>query len=111
MPESIHLAIPRGCIQHTHLSATVTQYRFSEVQILASAICKDLDFTEPVLGYGRGEVSVLYAPAWDRQVDAFWHGHIAVMRAVEDGFSLMRSAGGGFLTVEETAAIHSLIRR
>jgi hypothetical protein len=57
------------------------------------------------------EVSVLYAPAWDRQVDAFWHGHIAVMRAVEDGFSLMRSAEGGFLTVEETAAIHSLIRR
>jgi len=33
--QSIHLAIPRGCIRHNHLSATVTQYRFSEVQILA----------------------------------------------------------------------------
>ncbi len=65
------------------------------------AICKDLDFTEPARGYGRSGVGLLMAPAWDFHVDAFWHGHIAVMRAVEDGFSLVRSARGGFMTVAD----------
>lgn len=65
------------------------------------AICKDLDFTEPAWGYGRAGVGLLLAPAWDFNVDAFWHGHIAVMRAVEDGFSLVRSARGGFMTVAD----------
>jgi apolipoprotein N-acyltransferase len=62
------------------------------------AICKDFDFTEPARAYGRAGVGLMLAPAWDFHVDAFWHGHIAVMRAVEDGFSLVRSARGGFLT-------------
>jgi apolipoprotein N-acyltransferase len=70
-------------------------------QIWATAICKDLDFTEPARGYGRAGVGLLLAPAWDFHVDAFWHGHIAVMRAVEDGFSLVRSARGGFMTVAD----------
>ncbi|MGA8108399.1 MAG: nitrilase-related carbon-nitrogen hydrolase [Acidobacteriaceae bacterium] len=65
------------------------------------AICKDLDFTEPARSYGRAGVGLLLAPAWDFNVDAFWHGHIAVMRAVEDGFSLVRSARGGFMTVAD----------
>jgi apolipoprotein N-acyltransferase len=65
------------------------------------AICKDLDFTNPARWYGRAGAGLLLAPAWDFQVDAFWHGHIAVMRAVEDGFSLARSARGGFMTVAD----------
>jgi apolipoprotein N-acyltransferase len=55
-------------------------------------ICKDMDFTEPARGYGRAGVGLMLVPAWDFTVDAFWHGHIAVMRAVEDGFSLARTA-------------------
>lgn len=55
-------------------------------------ICKDMDFTEPALGYGRAGVGLMLVPGWDFTVDAFWHGHIAVMRAVEDGFSLARTA-------------------
>jgi apolipoprotein N-acyltransferase len=41
------------------------------------------------------------APAGDSRRDAFWHGHMAVMRAVEDGFSLVRSARRGLLTVAD----------
>ncbi|MGA8531181.1 MAG: nitrilase-related carbon-nitrogen hydrolase [Acidobacteriaceae bacterium] len=55
-------------------------------------ICKDMDFTEPARGYGRAGTGLMLVPAWDFSVDAFWHGHIAVMRAVEDGFSLARTA-------------------
>jgi apolipoprotein N-acyltransferase len=65
------------------------------------AICKDLDFTEPARGYGGAGVGLLMAPAGDFRMDGFWHGHIAVMRAVEDGFSLVRSARRGLLTVAD----------
>jgi apolipoprotein N-acyltransferase len=65
------------------------------------AICKDMDFTNPARSYGRAGVGLMLVPAWDFSVDRFWHGHIAVMRAVEDGFSLVRSARGGFLTVSD----------
>ncbi len=65
------------------------------------AICKDFDFTEPARGYGRAGAGLMLAPAWDFRVDGFWHGHIAVMRAVEDGFSLARAARNGFLTVAD----------
>jgi apolipoprotein N-acyltransferase len=62
-------------------------------------ICKDMDFTEPARGYGRADVGLMLVPAWDFTVDAFWHGHIAVMRAVEDGFSLARAAKHSTLLV------------
>ena len=33
----------------------------------------------------------MLVPAWDFVVDAGWHGHIAVMRGVENGFSIARA--------------------
>jgi apolipoprotein N-acyltransferase len=68
-------------------------------QTWAVAICKDLDFTNPARAYGRAGVGLMLTPAWDFRLDSFWHGHIAVMRAVEDGFSLVRTARDGSLTV------------
>lgn len=65
------------------------------------AICKDFDFTAPARTYGQAGVGLMLAPAWDFRVDGFWHGHIAVMRAVEDGFSLVRAARNGLLTVAD----------
>lgn len=65
------------------------------------AICKDMDFTDPARIYGRAGVGLMLVPAWDFRLDRFWHGHIAVMRAVEDGFSLARSARNGYLTVAD----------
>lgn len=70
-------------------------------QVWGVAICKDMDFTEPARAYGRADVGLMLVPGGDFRVDAFWHGHIAVMRAVEDGFSLVRSARKGFLTVAD----------
>ena len=65
------------------------------------AICKDMDFTEPARGYGRAGVGLMLSPAWDFRIDGFWHGHIARMRAVEDGFSLVRAARNGLLYVSD----------
>lgn len=65
------------------------------------AICKDMDFALPARSYGEAGAGVMLVPAWDFFVDDAWHGHIAVMRGVEDGFSVVRSAKGGFLTVSD----------
>ena len=65
------------------------------------AICKDMDFTAPASRYGTVGVGLLLVPAWDFVADAWAHGHIAIMRAVEGGYSLVRSARGGYLTVAD----------
>jgi apolipoprotein N-acyltransferase len=65
------------------------------------AICKDFDFTSPSRRYGVGGAGLMLAPAWDFTIDRWWHGHIAIMRGVEDGFSLARSAKNGYLTVSD----------
>jgi apolipoprotein N-acyltransferase len=65
------------------------------------AICKDMDFASPARRYGAAGAGLMLVPAWDFNVDAAWHGHIAVMRGVEDGFSIARAAKNGFLTVSD----------
>lgn len=66
------------------------------------AICKDMDFTQLLRRYGQAGAGIMLVPAWDFVVDRSWHGHIAVMRGVEDGFSIVRSAKGGYLTVSDS---------
>jgi apolipoprotein N-acyltransferase len=54
------------------------------------AICKDMDFASPARLYGEAGTGLILVPGWDFVVDGSWHGHIAVMRGVEDGFSIAR---------------------
>jgi len=65
------------------------------------AICKDMDFASPTRRYGQAGAGLLLVPAWDFVVDGIWHGHIALMRGVEGGFSIARAAKNGFLTVSD----------
>jgi apolipoprotein N-acyltransferase len=65
------------------------------------AICKDMDFTPLSRQYGNAGVGLMLVPAWDFVLDRASHGHIAVMRGVEDGFSIARAAKQGFLTVSD----------
>ncbi len=65
------------------------------------AICKDMDFASPARRYGEVGAALLLVPAWDFNIDRSWHGHIAIMRGVEDGFSIARAAKNGFLTVSD----------
>lgn len=65
------------------------------------AICKDMDFTRLSRRYGEAGAGLMLVPGWDFVVDGSWHGHIAVMRGVEDGFSVARSAKGGYLTMSD----------
>jgi apolipoprotein N-acyltransferase len=64
-------------------------------------ICRDLDYPELARRYARQQVGLLLVPAWDQGVDAVWHGHMALMRAVEGGFTLVRDAKVGLLTASD----------
>jgi apolipoprotein N-acyltransferase len=57
-------------------------------------ICRDMDYPELARRYAHEQVGLVLVPAWDQGIDAVWHGHIALMRAVENGFTLVRDAKG-----------------
>jgi apolipoprotein N-acyltransferase len=65
------------------------------------AICKDMDFTPLSRQYGQAGAGLMLVPAWDFNLDRSWHGHIAVMRGVESGFSIARAAKNGYLTLSD----------
>ena len=65
-------------------------------------ICKDMDFTPLSRKYGRARTALLLVPAWDFVVDRWSHGHMAIMRGVESGFAIVRSAKQGYLTVSDS---------
>lgn len=65
------------------------------------SICKDLDFPEYQRTYGAAGVGLLVVPAWDFVQDAWLHNRTAVLRGVENGFAMLRTARNGLLTVTD----------
>jgi apolipoprotein N-acyltransferase len=64
-------------------------------------ICRDMDYPELARRYGGNAVGLILVPAWEFGSDELWHGHMALMRGVEDGFTIVRTAKAGFLTVSD----------
>lgn len=67
----------------------------------AVEICKDMDFPESVRQDARLGLTVMAVPAWDFGADRWMHARIAIMRGVENGFSLVRAANNGLLTATD----------
>jgi len=65
------------------------------------AICKDMDYQRYMILYGKMGASVLYVPAWDFDRDGWLHARMAMMRAVENGFVLVRNAQQGRLIISD----------
>lgn len=66
-----------------------------------TAICKDLDFPDYIKKYGMNKVTFICIPAWDFVVDDWLHSRMAVLRCVENGFSEVRTARQGRLTISD----------
>ena len=64
-------------------------------------ICKDMDFPALSRQYGAKGVGLLLVPAWDFTLDGWLHGRMAVLRGVESGFTIVRAAKQGLLTVSD----------
>jgi apolipoprotein N-acyltransferase len=65
------------------------------------AICKDLDYQRYMILYGKMGTPVVYVPAWDFDRDGWLHARMAMMRAVENGYVLVRNAQQGRLTISD----------
>lgn len=65
------------------------------------AICKDLDFPAWLRAYGQRGVRFLAVPAWDFVRDGRLHSRMAVVRGVENGFTIARSAQEGVVTFSD----------
>lgn len=63
------------------------------------AICKDMDF--PAVGRAQAGSDIVFVPAWDFGVDAWLHSRMAVLRGVENGYAVVRTAREGVLTVSD----------
>lgn len=65
-------------------------------------ICKDMDFDRMIRG---DEVAthpeLLAVPAWDFDADDWSHARVAVLRSVENGVPMARSARDGLLTLND----------
>ena len=67
----------------------------------AVAICKDMDFPGWLRAYGQRHVGILAVPAWDFVRDGRLHSRMAVVRGVENGFTIARVAQQGRLTFSD----------
>jgi apolipoprotein N-acyltransferase len=75
--------------------------RIIEGTLTGIAICKDLDFPRLGRDYGRQGVTLMLVPAWDFHSDGWLHSRMAILRGVEDGFSIARAARDGLLTISD----------
>ncbi len=68
-------------------------------RLMGVAICKDMDFAS--LGREYAGVGAVLVPAWDFGADGRMHSRMAVLRGVENGYTVIRSARDGLLTVSD----------
>jgi len=62
---------------------------------IAAAICYDGDFPGFIRDAGKNKAEIMFLPANDwKEVDPI-HTHMAIIRAIENGFSLVHPAGQG----------------
>jgi apolipoprotein N-acyltransferase len=64
-------------------------------------ICKDMDFPRLSREYSEDGIGMLIVSASDFVADGWLHGRMAVLRGVENGFSIARSVDLGILTATD----------
>jgi apolipoprotein N-acyltransferase len=65
------------------------------------AICKDMDFPRWLRRYAIRGVRIVFVPAWDFVDDGPLHARMAIVRGVEGGFAVVRSAQEGLVTISD----------
>ncbi len=65
------------------------------------AVCKDLDFPDYIKKYEEDNTGCLFIPAWDFVKDDWLHARMAILRGVENGFSEVRAARQGRLSISD----------
>lgn len=69
---------------------------------LGVEVCKDMDFQAMLRADSAAAAPMLMAvPAWDFEADAYAHARMAILRSVENGFTMARAARNGLLTLSD----------
>jgi apolipoprotein N-acyltransferase len=89
--ESVRLTPGTGPV----LAAGIGGVRFG------GSICKDYDFVDTSRRLAAAGAQIALAPAWDFGADGWLHGRMAMLRAIEGGFTLIRSARNGVMSVSD----------
>jgi apolipoprotein N-acyltransferase len=76
--------------------------RIVEDTLTGIAIGQDMDFPRLGREYGQAEVRLMLVPGWDFGRDGWEHSRVAVLRGVEGGYSIVRAARDGFLTISDS---------
>jgi apolipoprotein N-acyltransferase len=63
------------------------------------AVCKDMDFPQYIRKYASA--NIVFVPAWDFRKDDWLHSRMAILRGVENGFSIARCARQGRLSLSD----------
>ncbi len=67
----------------------------------AMAICKDMDFPDSIRGDVASGIGLMIVPASDFTRDGWIHARMAILRGVENGFAVLRTAFNGLETVSD----------
>ena len=62
---------------------------------VSTTICYDMDFTGLLNQAGKADIDIMLVPAWDWKAIDPLHARMAVFRAIENGFSMVRQTGNG----------------
>jgi apolipoprotein N-acyltransferase len=65
------------------------------------AICKDMHFASLGRGFGARGAGVMLVPAWDFDDDARMAANMTNLRGIENGFTVVRAARNGLLSVSD----------
>ncbi|MBS1829292.1 MAG: hypothetical protein JST93_28575 [Acidobacteria bacterium] len=65
------------------------------------AICKDMHFATLGRQYGQRGAAVMLVPAWDFSLDAWMGARITASRAIENGYTILRSSRQGLLSATD----------
>ena len=65
------------------------------------AICKDVHFAATARDYRRLGADLVLVPSWDFGEDAVYAARLSAVRAIENGFAMVRVAREGMLTVSD----------
>jgi apolipoprotein N-acyltransferase len=84
-----------------YLSGNQTAILSGESTRWGVSICKDMDFPAHGRRYADAGIGLMLVPAWDFGRDAWLHARMAVVRGVEGGFAVARTAQQGLLTVSD----------
>jgi len=99
-PQSAHDSPPSPPSARLAPSPTPDSARQSAPPVTSGvAICKDFDFHQYMRSYSQARI--LFGPAWDFHRDGWWHSRIAMTRGIENGYSLVRNARQGRLTLSD----------